>query len=669
VLIAAAIILAAWVAYSNSFQAPFLLDNEAIVLRDQRVHAFTPVQFHRILAGEYWETKPNGLYRPLTTISYLFNYAVLGNGPNPEGYHQLNFLLHAVNIALVYALSLLLFRRTAPAALAAALWAVHPVLTESVTNIVGRADLLAAFGVLAALLIHTRALGSAGGRKAVWLVAMALAVAVGMFSKESAIVIVAVLAAYDFTFARDASWRSRLPSYLAAAVPCLVYLYIRAQVLANSPYMPTQFGDNPLLGAGFWSSRFTAWKVIGRYFLLLLWPARLSYDYSYNEIPLSGWADWKAWAALLVSLAIIAAAARNWRRQPVLFFCAGFFFITLSPTSNLAIRIGAIMAERFLYLPAVAVAVGAVAVAELWWKRYPKNAAAAAAAIVLLLFAGRTHARNQDWAEGRRFWLSGVEAAPGSYKTHLNAATAIAPSNAEDWSRAVREADQALSILDPLPDGRNAGNAYRDAGALYRSVGDAKTVAPADPVYWYRKSLAALLRSERIELSWDNQYRQENARRGKPGLTSLPGSLYLELGRTYLRLGDRQHAREALERGHAVDSNPDLLEELGSVYQADGDLRRAAQALVEALSMDPRRVQLASRLVELYGQIDRGGCAVVREGGQPALNVQCPMVHGDICSASRNVAANYLRHGQPYEADAIRRIATQDLGCAADLLK
>ena len=59
------------------------------------------------------------------------------------------------------------------------------MLTESVTNIVGRADLLGAFGVLAALHAHRKALDAAGGRKALWLAAIALAVTVGMFSKES----------------------------------------------------------------------------------------------------------------------------------------------------------------------------------------------------------------------------------------------------------------------------------------------------------------------------------------------------------------------------------------------------------------------------------------------------------------------------------------------------
>jgi hypothetical protein len=67
--------------------------------------------------------------------------------------------------------------------------------------------------------------------------------------------------------------------------------------------------------------------------------------------------------------------------------------------------------------------------------------------------------------------------------------------------------------------------------------------------------------------------------------------------------------------------------------------------------------------VELYGQIDPAGCAVSHEGGGVSLNPDCPLVHSDICSASRNVIGNYLRRGQQFEADSIRRTAEKDLGC------
>src|ERR1035441_100332 len=97
-------ILALWafalLEYSNSFRAGFVFDNDRAILRDARVHAATSENLHLILNEEYWyKTTATLLYRPLTTFSYLLNYAVFGNGPLPAGYHWVNFALHAVNIA------------------------------------------------------------------------------------------------------------------------------------------------------------------------------------------------------------------------------------------------------------------------------------------------------------------------------------------------------------------------------------------------------------------------------------------------------------------------------------------------------------------------------------------------------------------------------------------
>jgi tetratricopeptide (TPR) repeat protein len=677
-LLLAAVIGFTWLAYSNSFHAPFLLDNDGIVLKDTRVHAAAAVGVHRILTGQYWPTANTGLYRPLDTLSFLLDYAVLGHGPDPYGYHWLNFLLHAVNIVLVYLLGLAIFERSAHALLVSALWGLHPVLTESVTNIVGRADLLAAFGVLAALLGHRKALEAVGMRRFAWLAAIGLASAIGIFSKESAIAAVAVFAIYDFTFARDFPWARRLPSYAAAAIPCLIYLYVRSRVLAGSSYQATPFTDNPLLGAGFWSARMTAIQVIGRYFALLLWPARLSWDYSYNAIPLFGWGahpweDLKAVAALLGSAAAAIAAIRLRQAQRPLSFAVAFFFATLMPTANLLLRIGTIMAERFLYLPAVGFAIAFVWALDALSRRLPADrdyrwAVLAGVLAMLLGFAARTYARNGDWLDQQRFWLSAAEAAPGSYKANMAAAAATVPITDQDVARSAGYAERALAILDGLPDFQNSSTAYRDAGVFYRNVGDRAAPQSGEKLSWYRKSLSALLRSERIELASDERYRAENAARGKPGLTLLPSALYLALGRTYLRLGDTPHALAALERGRALESSPELLEELAQIYKAAGDSRKAAAALVEALAVDPQRVDLISTLAELYGQIDPNGCAVSHQGGTVNLNPDCPLVHADICSASRNVIGNYLRRGQQFEAHSIRQVAEKDLGCGPGLL-
>jgi hypothetical protein len=76
-------ILALWafalLAYSNSFRAGFVFDNNSMILRDSRVHAVTSENLRLILTQEYWyKTATSILYRPLTTFSYLLNYAIFG---------------------------------------------------------------------------------------------------------------------------------------------------------------------------------------------------------------------------------------------------------------------------------------------------------------------------------------------------------------------------------------------------------------------------------------------------------------------------------------------------------------------------------------------------------------------------------------------------------------
>ena len=451
-------ILALWafalLAYSNSFRNGFAFDNAAAILQDSRIRAATPENFHLILTEEYWYNRTTtGLYRPLCTFSYLLNYAIFGNGPHPAGYHWVNFALHAVNIALVYLLGLLLFQETkAKERLAfalAAVWAVHPVLTESVTNIVGRADLLAGFGVLAGLLCHVHGGAASPWRKLAWLAGLALAAAIGLFSKESAVVVLAAMVIYDLAFHQ--TWRARAAGYLALAVSFLVFFYVRGQVLANLPAGLVPFGDNPLMGASFWTARLTAIKVVGKYLWLLLWPSRLSCDYSYNQILLSTWGDWKTLAAVAACAALTAVAMACYRRSKPVFFFIAFFFAALAPTSNLMILIGTIMAERFLYLPSIGFAGCLVVTVYAVCRRLP-SIAPAALALVCVAFAARTYTRNLDWFDDRSLWTSAVKTCPASYKPHMLLASyySVVAKQAR-LDTAIREANRSLAIVAPSP--------------------------------------------------------------------------------------------------------------------------------------------------------------------------------------------------------------------------
>jgi tetratricopeptide (TPR) repeat protein len=308
------------------------------------------------------------------------------------------------------------------------------------------------------------------------------------------------------------------------------------------------------------------------------------------------------------------------------------------------------MGERLIYLPAVGFIGCVVCAVELLPRR---QAVAAGVMVVCAALAVRTWNRNGDWLDTERFWNSARDAAPSSYKTTLQAAL---NSRTVGDERSVREVERALSILNGLPDRLNVAFAYSQAGTFYRHLGD---LGRAEG--WHRRSLEVLLRAERIELAQDEETKRVNAEHGRTVVTSGWGVTLRELGRTYVRLGDAGRAIEAFERGRAVTVDPELLEELASLYRARGELRKAAFALVEALLVDSSRAGAMAQAAELYGAIDPGGCAA-------SLNPSCPVVHDDICGASGEVIGVYTRRGQQWEAGAIRQTAAKELGCAAELL-
>jgi tetratricopeptide (TPR) repeat protein len=492
-------LLAIWglvlVAYSNSFQAALVFDNASVIGADPRIRAATPENVEFILTGRYWYVNTSaGLYRPFTTFSYLLNYAVLGNGPRPAGYHIVNFVLHEVNVALVYALGVLVFGETAPALALAAIWGLHPLLTESVTNIVGRADLLAALGVLAGLLCHVKGASAAGRRRVAWLGGLAAAQAVGLFSKESAAVLPGLMLLYDLTWRERAAWRRRAPAYAAVALPFAAFFCLRS---GFGTHMLIDFSENPLVSAGFWTARLTAVKVIGKYLCLFLWPARLSADYSYNAVPLFGWRvssweDAKALIALAVCLgaallAILLAVRRRRTGKPLLFFLV-FFFVALLPASNLIVLIGSIMAERFLYLPSVGLAGSVVAaVYALGQRRSPQRPAAAqiawaALGLLCLAFTARTYARNFDWQDDLSLWTSAVDVCPGSARPHYNLARELerVPGRLPE---AIAEYQAALRIEPGHADAHNnLGNALSGIpGRLPEAIAEYQAALRIEP--------------------------------------------------------------------------------------------------------------------------------------------------------------------------------------------
>jgi hypothetical protein len=643
-------------AYSNSFNSGFSLDSRGILLED-RIRAATWDNLQLILGHTYWwPYGESGLYRPIATLSYLFNYAVLGNGDRPAGYHAINFLLHAGNVLLVYLLALRLLKTGWKAFAAAALWAVHPVLTESVTNIAGRPDLLAGLAVLSGLWMYLKSAESRGVRRWAWLGGLLLAAMFGVFSKENAVVLAGVMALLELTWWEERKRGRALALGCLAVLPALVAMaYQRAALLSKLPPVEIPFLDNPLTAAGFWTAKLTAVRLLAKYLGLLVWPAHLSWDYSYAQLPLvtGSLADWAGWMAVA---AVCVVAFLAYRSERTVFFAIGFAFVTFLPTSNLVLPVGTILAERFLYLPAVALAICLVVAADaLGRKTGYSRMAPVVLGVIGVILAARTWARNADWRDSVTVTTAGVEASPNSYKTHGALALALFDADPEhaNLDPAIAEAEKGLAILNRLPDERMNSEAFRQAADYYLAKGNLLAIGDADHSMLtpesrqaYQRELQLLLRSQSIV---EASYRGSTARaraRGAP-LPGLDVPKFVEredaISAAYLRLGDP--AQSAAAASDAIARAPQTAESyrlLAAAWLVDGKAEDAAIALFEGL-LATSDMDLRSKLETLYqnGLVGQGGCAMVAGPNGPRINPSCEIVRRHACLAAARLIPVY----------------------------
>ncbi len=660
------------VTYSNSFSGGFEGDSGPIVTQDPRVQHASRANLGLVFSQQdRYPTADSGVYRPMVTLSWMFNYVWLGNGDRAGGYHAVNLALHLANVLLAWLIALEVWKRPIAAFFTAAIFALHPVNSEAVTNVAGRADLMAALGVLAALLLHARPPMRASARNVLNLVGIFAATLFGVFSKENAVAAPIMMVLYDVVTRRDRPfpWRRALPGYVAATSAVIVMLMVRQAVLSGLPSPDLPFVDNPLVGAGFWTARLTALSVIWRYVWLLVWPRHLSWDYSYNQIPMTTMAGG---LASLVGI-VCALAALVWlaRRQPAASFFGVFFFVALGPVSNLLFLIGTIMAERLLYLPSLGFSGCLVAVLGMGWSdssfaRFARFRVLAVACLVVIVGALglRTRQRNVDWTDGEKLWASAREMSPNSFKTHLAVVYGLSRRglNLGNINDALDEARRAVSIVDGLPLLEKPTSALTTLGTLYKVKGDLLVYRdPAAVDDWHRKALQTLTQALPIDRAYAEERRRRELARGcSPERIEVKGyaPLYEAMSETYRALGLRLGAIDALQhliRLSPLDANrySHLAELESSTGHADDSV--VSLWMAEAVSRSP---EWESRLVTAYDQIDPGGCARASPSAVTA-NRDCPQVRAHICAAHRRLIAVLSETGHAdaasrYEAEAAR---------------
>lgn len=405
--------LVGFLSFLVPYQRDFVLDDVEIVRDNPRIESLSPAKIAALFTDDYWghiEAGDHGLYRPLTLLSFAAQRASGTRDATP--FHVVNSLLHGMAALLLSWIVLRLGRDRGVALGAGLLFASHPLHTEAVAGIVGRAEILALLGILGSVAFLLRALDAS--RPPVLLaIASALCAMAAALSKETGFMALPITA---FTFLARSTGQTaehRRPAAMVLAfqgVALALAYFLRHGAIEATGVHHAWAGVPPAQRVA------TALRVTREVLELQLVPHRFCADYSLATTPLaSGFADFGVLASVLVVAALIALGWRLRRTVPLFGWGLGVFCIAYAPVSNLLFPIGVIKAERLLYSPSAGFLVTIAAAMALLVRRAGLDRAVVpafaslAAAFVLL-----TWKHNADWRDNCHLAAATVAVAPDS---------------------------------------------------------------------------------------------------------------------------------------------------------------------------------------------------------------------------------------------------------------
>ncbi|XP_071838686.1 protein O-mannosyl-transferase TMTC4-like isoform X3 [Apostichopus japonicus] len=485
--------------YGNSIYGGFVFDDSEAIENNKDVtqeRTIASLFHHDFWGDEISKQESHKSYRPLAILTFRLNYYLAG-GLNPVLFHLPNVVLHAV----VCVLSLRVFgalmghgqydlnqniiiKCPKASMLCAILFTVHPIHSESVAALVGRADLLCAVFFFVSFLFYVSACknGSVGTP----MLLCVIFCSVSMLCKEQGITVLGVCSVYDLLYVGGFSLHIIGKSLLSSSPLHLLKapwspLLIRHAILFSTGFMLLAFRytimgasapqftpvDNPASFANHASTRFINYNYLFAINgWLLLNPISLCFDWSMGCIPLiQSWTDPRlavvALFWLLLFLLLFQCAINESHQTRTLSMGFAVLVITFLPASNLFFRVGFVIAERNLYLPSVGYII-LVVLGTNHCARYCKMQGRKVIQLLLIVLVvshmGKSIHRSYQWSFDEELYKAGLKVCPQNAKVHYNIAKAAADRGRDkvaiqSYREAIRlhpEYDHAMNNLANL---------------------------------------------------------------------------------------------------------------------------------------------------------------------------------------------------------------------------
>ncbi|KAL7645875.1 UNVERIFIED_CONTAM: hypothetical protein RMT77_002772 [Armadillidium vulgare] len=634
--------------FYNSLNGDFVFDDSEAIVNNNDIRSDTPIS--SLFRNDFWGTRlthpsSHKSYRPLTVFSFRLNYLI--GGLKPFNYHVCNLILHCVvSVMSLQIFSVVYGNAPRAALLSSVLFATHPVHTEAVSGIVGRADLLCALFVFIALLCYVRAINETYEwqnkkkedsclRKPriinILYFSVALSTTIAMLSKEVGITALGLCSAYDVLMAhggivgrmiiigllernfasvywkqiQEGTLRNLINRHVFLVIVGVLLLVIRWIVMGSTvPKFMTV--DNPASFLDSFIFRSLNYQYIYSLNCLLLFlPIWLCFDWSMGCIPvITSYTDPRLLTLpllwLVVGCLIYRGIVSKGKTSRCILISLALGIIPFLPASNLFFRVGFVIAERVLYIPVAGLCILVVAgmrelrAANLIGKRCLQFGYV----ILITVFILRCRQRSRDWLTENQLFKSGLDVCPLNAKVHYNMGKVAA--DAGDVDEAVRRYREAIRLNKDYDQAmNNLANILKDQGQLDEALQlllRATTIRPDFAAAWM--NLGIIQASLGLHKDAENSYLTALKHR-----SVYPDCLY-NLGNLYLDIG--HHSKALLTWTNATLLKPSLAvawTNMLILLDSEGQYERAVEIAHEALRHLPNEASLHFNLANTLGKL------------------------------------------------------------------
>jgi tetratricopeptide (TPR) repeat protein len=520
-----------------------------------------------------WSAR-EGFWHPLTWMSLQLDAGLFGL--NPAAFHLTNLLWHVANVVLLFAVLRRLTGQTWPSALAAALFALHPLHVESVAWISERKGLLSTFfGLLALWFYAGYAASTATSTSPGRYLPIAVCLALSLLAKPVLVTLPLLLLLLDywplgrFQQKMPTAPRGREPACRQAAAPGAAALRL---VLEKVPLLALAIGFGvvavvaeqqvkalPSLERVSLAARLAHVPLAyAGYLARTFWPTHLAVFYQHpgNTVPLG-----ETLGATALLLGITVAVLLRPLRKPYLVVGWFWFLVTLAPVSGL-VQVGLQgMADRYTYVPLIglfiALAWGLCDLLRRW--EHARGWVIGLTSAILAACLALTWRQVGTWKDSQTLWTHAVAVTPSCDVGHANLALLA-------WARGERS--EAIKELRQAHQERPDYASYSyELGRWLLEVGEVE------------EGLDFSAKSLRIKGS------------------NATAAEYLDLGNLCLNYHQARRARAQLQE--AIDRKPDLAEAfngLGTSWSLEGRPDKAEPCYARAVELAPSSVLARNNL-------------------------------------------------------------------------